>query len=76
MLHFGFSKRAAMKEARFFTFKLLIVAICLVHQALAIGEIHQIVESLNGVPGGWKIGERPSPYTPINFRLALNQSTV
>ncbi|CAI7677989.1 unnamed protein product [Penicillium pancosmium] len=58
------------------TVKLLIVAICLVHQALAIGEIHQVMESLNGVPEGWKRGERPSPYTSINFRLALNQSTV
>lgn len=65
-----------MKDYKFSTYKLLIVVICLVHQALAIGEIHQVMESLNGVPEGWKRGDRPSPNTPISFRLALNQSTV
>jgi tripeptidyl-peptidase-1 len=76
MHHFGFSERAAMKDIRFFAFKLFIVTIWLFHQALAIGEIHQVMESLNGVPSGWKRGERPSPYITINLRLALNQSNV
>lgn len=76
--HFPSSKATSMKDARFAPVLLLIIAIYLIHQALAADfsrTSQRTVEALRGVPHGWIEGNKPSPSLLINFRLAIKQPT-